>query len=129
MITPQQRAREVAATVAMLAHKATATNLARQVIEEAMDDFNWWGNGSGQSGGGNGCPGRPGKTHSELNGIDPLKADLTGCSFFAFHGSALGNWHSLFRVGCTNVTLIPGVNTTNAFGPGEFTAVSLIRRR
>jgi hypothetical protein len=27
-------------------------------------------------------------------------------------------------VGCTNVTLIPGVNTTNAFGPGIYFGVS-----
>ena len=122
VITPKQRAREVAATVALLAKTAEAKDLARQVIVEAMDDFNWWGNGSGESGSRNGCPGRPGETLGVLNSIDPLKADLTGCSFFAFHGSALGNWHSLFRVGCTNVTLIPGVNTTNAFGPGIYFA-------
>ena len=125
VITRTARAKEVSATVRLLASTSDVKDLARQVIVEAMDDINWWGNGSGQSGSGNGCPGEPGSTGiSDLNSIDPLNPDLTGCSFFAYHGSALGNWHSLFRVGCTNVTLIPGVNTTNAFGPGIYFGVS-----
>jgi len=41
-------------------------------------------------------------------------------SFFAFHGSAVGNWHSILRNGLKNASNTPLMSAGAAYGPGIY---------
>lgn len=42
-------------------------------------------------------------------------------SFYAFHGSAIGNWHSIFRGGLRNYSNTDKMSCGAAYGPGTVT--------
>jgi poly [ADP-ribose] polymerase 6/8 len=43
-------------------------------------------------------------------------------SFYAFHGSAIGNWHSIFRGGLRNYSNTDKMSCGAAYGPGIYMA-------
>jgi len=43
-------------------------------------------------------------------------------SFYAFHGSAIGNWHSIFRAGLRNYSNTDKMSCGAAYGPGIYMA-------
>jgi len=40
-------------------------------------------------------------------------------SFYAFHGSPIGNWHSILRAGLKNYSNTPKMRCGAAYGPGR----------